>query len=496
MRSYLLLEKIFSKIYYLDSAAAILHWDAATVMPSGSSEARGEQLATLSGLRHEMITDIKVRELLAQAEIDQKLLNAWQLANLKLMRRRFLHANCIPEALVKELSTAGTKCEMVWRDTKKTNNFSAYVPHQQKVLDLVRQVAALKAESFGVSRYDALLDSYDPGKKSAEIDRVFADLKTFLPTFTQKVLAKQKKLPKPILAKGPFPASKQKKLGEHFMKAIGFDFERGRLDISAHPFCGGVPGDVRITTRYDTSDFTSSLMGVLHETGHALYESNLPEEWRGQPVGDAQGMTLHESQSLLIEMQVCRSSEFLEYATPIIAKNFAGKGAAWTFDNLKRLYNHVEAGYIRVDADEVTYPSHVILRYEIEQKLINGDMDIADVPSAWNKGMNDLLGVKVPDYARGCMQDIHWTDGSFGYFPTYTLGAMAAAQFFHAAKKQNPDIQKGIKKGDFKPLTEWLKVNIHRNGSRLTADELLKEVTGEALNPEIYKAHLKNRYLA
>lgn len=496
MRTYLLLESIFSKIYYLDSAAAMLHWDSATVMPSGAAETRSEQLATLNGLRHEMITDIKVRELLARSEMDQKQLNPWQLANLKLMRRRFLHANAIPEALVKELTIAGSKCEMVWRDTRKANNFSAYVPHQQKVLDLVREIASLKAQSFDCSRYDALLDSYDPGKKSADIDRVFADLKNFLPDFTQKVLAKQKKQPKPIMPKGPFPLAKQKKLGMQFMGALGFDFNHGRLDISHHPFCGGVPGDVRITTRYDTADFTSSLMGVLHETGHALYETNLPEDWRGQPVGDAQGMTIHESQSLLIEMQVCRSAEFLEYATPMIVKQFGGKGAAWKPENISRLYNHVEAGLIRVDADEVTYPSHVILRHEIEKKLIDGKMDIKDVPEVWNKGMHDLLGVKVPDYASGCMQDIHWTDGSFGYFPTYTLGAMTAAQFFHTAKKQNPDVVKGIQKGDFKPLNEWLKKNIHQNGSRLTADELLKEVTGEALNPDIYKTHLKNRYLA
>jgi carboxypeptidase Taq len=280
------------------------------------------------------------------------------------------------------------------------------------------------------------------------------------------------------------------------MEALGFDFNHGRLDISLHPFCGGTPDDVRITTRYDETDFTSSLMGVLHETGHALYERGLPKPWRGQPVGEALGMSIHESQSLLVEMQVCRSQQFLEYAAPLMKAAFHGDGAAWDVDNLHRLYTRIEPGFIRVDADEVTYPAHVIVRYKLERALIEGDMEIADLPGAWNEGMEKMLGLTPPSDREGCLQDLHWFDGAWGYFPTYTLGAMTAAQLFEAAKKAVPEIQPGIAEGDFKPLFRWLKSNVHGQGSRLTAKELLIEATGKPLDPAVFKSHLKARYLA
>jgi carboxypeptidase Taq len=279
------------------------------------------------------------------------------------------------------------------------------------------------------------------------------------------------------------------------MEALGFDFHHGRLDVSLHPFCGGTPDDVRITTRYDDEDFRRALMGVLHETGHALYERGLPAEWRGLPVGEARGMVLHESQSLLIEMQVCRSRRFLHYAAPLLRKVLGGGGPAWDAENLYRHYTRVEPGFIRVDADEVTYPAHVILRYELERAMLAGDLAPADLPGAWSEGMRRLLGLSPPTDRLGCLQDIHWYDGAWGYFPTYTLGAIAAAQIFQAALGADPTISEGIERGDFLPFLSWLRPRIHAQASRLSTRELLIETTGRPLDPATFKAHLERRYL-
>jgi carboxypeptidase Taq len=279
------------------------------------------------------------------------------------------------------------------------------------------------------------------------------------------------------------------------MESLGFDFSAGRLDVSAHPFCGGTPDDVRLTTRYDEADFAPALMGVLHETGHALYERGLPAAWRRQPVGAARGMSIHESQSLIVEMQACRSRSFLAFAAPLIREAFGGEGPAWAPDNLWRLYGAVEPGFIRVDADEVTYPAHVVLRYGLEKAMIAGDLAPADLPGAWNDGMVHLLGLVPPDDRLGCLQDIHWYDGAWGYFPTYTLGALTAAQLFAAAVVAEPGIPAALGRGDFGPLLAWLRVNVHAKGSLLSTDELIVAATGRPLDTEVFKRHLRRRYL-
>jgi carboxypeptidase Taq len=263
-----------------------------------------------------------------------------------------------------------------------------------------------------------------------------------------------------------------------------------------HPFCGGTPDDVRITTRYDETNFTRALMGVLHETGHALYERGLPAHWRRQPVGDARGMSVHESQSLLVEMQACRSREFLEFTAPLLRDAFGGKGPAWEPDNLYRIYTQVERGFIRVDADEVTYPAHVILRYRLEKAMVAGDLEVEDLPGEWNHAMRELVGVTPPTDREGCLQDIHWYDGAWGYFPTYTLGAMTAAQLFAAAKRADTTIPAAIARGNFAPLLAWLRMNIHGKGSLLSTSDLLRQATGSSLDARIYEDHLKRRYLA
>ncbi|MFC1672993.1 carboxypeptidase M32 [Pseudomonadota bacterium] len=488
------LEVRFRKMDAVAGAQSMLHWDMSAMMPSGGAASRAEQLATLATISHAMITDSAVPDLLDAAEADPHL-NPWQQANLAEMRRGWVHSAAVDADLVEALSRACSTCETTWRTARADADFGAVQGQLEEVLNLTRQTAAAKSEKLGVGAYDALLDQYEPDGRSAAISEVFADLKAFLPGFLDDVLAKQDAGPaiEPLL--GPFPVEKQQALGKTFMAALGFDFDHGRLDESLHPFCGGTQDDVRLTTRYEEGDFASAMMGVLHETGHALYEQGLPQDWNGQPVGAARGMSVHESQSLLVEMQACRSREFLTYAAPLLQEAFNGSGSAWSVENLTRLNTRVERGFIRVDADEVTYPAHVIVRYELEKAAIEGDLAMKDLPDAWNDAMEATLGIRPPTDREGCLQDIHWFDGAWGYFPTYTLGAMTAAQLFAKAKTDVPNIPDAISQGDFAPLMGWLREHVHSQGSLLSTDDLLTQATGEALNAAHFKAHLKARYL-
>lgn len=488
------LEDRFRRINALGGATSILHWDMSAMMPAGGATSRAEQLAVLRSISHSMITDRVISDLLDEAEQDQTL-DTWQRANVTEMRRTWVHQAAVDGKLVEALSLACSACETVWRVARKNNDFKLVLPHLEEVLNLSREMAEVKSTRLGLSMYDSLLDAYEPGGKSAEIDIIFADLSAFLPAFTDQVIERQKSQKNPKLPEGPFSISAQRKLGVDLMKKLGFDFNHGRLDESLHPFCGGTNDDVRITTRYDKNDFTSALMGVLHETGHALYDMGLPEKWRGQPVGDARGMSVHESQSLLMEMQACRSPEFLQFAAPLMRQAFGGSGYEWSAENFAALYTRVEKSFIRVDADEVTYPAHVILRYNLEKAAINNDLQMKDLPGAWNDGLKKLLGIVPPTDTQGCLQDIHWYDGAWGYFPTYTLGAMTAAQLFDAANQANPEIRPSIARGDFSPLLGWLRKNVHGVGSSLSTAEIIKSATGQALNAEVFKKHLRSRYL-
>lgn len=493
MKSYQTLEKRFARWNALRDAASILQWDNATVMPEGSGPTRAEQLTVLAELAHEIITHPELGDLINKAEA-QGGLDDWQSANLHEMKRVWQHASALPVDLVAALTKACLESELFWRTARKENDFKAFAPHQQRVLDLARESAQAKAAALGLSPYDALLDQYDPGTRAATIDLVFDDLAAFLPGFIADVMERQRAQPKPIEVAASIPVQAQKKLGMEFMRKLGFDFTRGRLDESVHPFCGGVPGDVRLTARYDEQDFLSGFFAVMHETGHALYEMHLPPQWRTQPVGQARGMAFHESQSLLNEMQLCIRREFLEYAVPVMCNTLGVSGAAWTPDNIYRLMTRVQPSLIRVDADEVTYPAHVILRYRLERRLIDGTLSARDLPEAWCEQMQALLGVVPDSDANGCMQDIHWPDGTFGYFPTYTLGAMIAAQLFRAADREIHDLSGLIRKGEFAPLHGWLTAKVHAQGSKLSSAELLRHATGETLNTSYYKDHLKARY--
>jgi carboxypeptidase Taq len=499
MKAYNETEGRFKRLTDLNGALAVLHWDSAAMMPAGGATARADQITALSLVCHDMMVDPALNDLLSRAENEADSnpddFDNWHLANLAEMRRMWRHANAVPADLVEALSQATSACEMVWRDARPDNDFARLEPLLSHLVSLVREVATAKSEALGISPYDALLDEFDPGTRSIEIDPLFDGLDDFLPDFLAAVQDRQNSGPQPEPLSGKFAIADQRALAERLMHQLGFDFDFGRLDVSHHPFTGGVPDDVRITTRYYEDNFTQSLMGVLHETGHALYERGLPAQWRHQPVGAARGMTMHESQSLIIEMLACRSEEFVRYLTPLVQDAFKGKGPAWEADNLISHYRRVHPGLIRVDADEVTYPAHVILRYRLEKNLISGDLSVADLPGAWNEAMQKSLGLKPPSDIDGVLQDIHWPSGAFGYFPTYTLGAMAAAQLFDAAVQENDGVLIGLEHGDFGPLLTWLRTHVHALGSLMSTRDLMIRATKKPLDVEIYKAHLTRRYL-
>lgn len=489
------LENRFRRWSALREAAGMLHWDMSAVMPEGGHGARAEQLAALDVVSHELLTAGETGDLLTAAQ-EARDLTPWQQANLHEMRRLHVHATALDADLVEALTKACAACEGVWRQARPAADFAQVKPHLETVLSLTRQAAQAKAAKLNCSPYEALMDQYEPGARVADIDPVFADYAAFLPDFLAEVLAHQASRPAQVEPKGPFAIEQQKALGQRIMTTLGFDFNHGRLDTSLHPFCGGTPDDVRITTRYDENQFVFALMGIIHETGHALYERQLPADWRLQPVGQARGMTVHESQSLLMEMQACRSAEFCAYLSPLLAETFPGQDAAFAPNNLRRIYTRVTPGFIRVDADEVTYPAHVILRYRLEQALIAGDLTLADLPGAWNEGFKKLLGLDVPSDREGCLQDIHWFDGAFGYFPCYSLGAMTAAQIFRAAVAAKPEIPAAIGRGDFAPLRTWLAAHVHGLGSSLSTPEIVTKATGRPLDIAVFKDHLRRRYLA
>ncbi len=495
MQPYQMLEQRFARINDVEGALGILNWDNDTMMPAGAAGQRAGQVATLSVIAHELLTAPEMPELLSRAGAEADGRDPWRAANLAEMRRLHAHASAVPADLVEAASRAASHCERAWRGARAENDFEGLLPLLREVLERQRDIAAVKGEALGLAPYDALLDQFDPGNRQALIDPVFAELRAGLPGLLGAVMEHQSRLPAPLPLEGPFPTAMQKALAERLMLALGFDPGRGRLDVSTHPFCGGATDDVRITTRYDEADFAGALMGVLHETGHALYEQGRPHDWLAQPAGRARGMTMHESQSLLIEMQACRSRDFVTWLAPLLRQAFGAAGPAWEPDNLYRRLTRVAPGFIRVDADEVTYPAHVLVRYDLETRLIAGTLDLSDLPEAFDAGIAGLLGIVAPDDRRGCLQDIHWPAGLWGYFPTYTLGAITAAQLFDAACVHEPALPGCLSRGDFAPLLRWLRPRVHERGSSATTSEIVREATGRPLSATTYQRHLRRRYL-
>ncbi|HEY1931336.1 MAG TPA: carboxypeptidase M32 [Acetobacteraceae bacterium] len=495
MTAYDKLAARFTRIATLGEASAVLGWDAATMMPPGGGAARGDQLAVLAGVSHGLLSMPEVGDELAAAEAEHGRADAWRTANLRLMRQAYVRATSMPRDLVEAQARANSACEKIWRDAQRKSDFAAVRPYLEEVVRLMREAAAALAAALGLSPYDALMDGFQHGLRAADVAKIFAGYETFLRDALPRAEERQARQPAPVPPKGPFPIAAQEALCRSTSARLGLDFDHARLDRSAHPFSGGTRTDVRITTRYDEADFTQAVLAVVHETGHALYERGLPADYDRQPVGEAAGMAVHESQSLIVEMQACRSDAFLSWLGSELHKAFGGDAAAYEVSNLARSWRRISRGFIRVDADEMTYPAHVILRFRLEQALVAGDLTVADLPAAWNEGFKALLGIAPPDDSRGCLQDIHWYDGAFGYFPSYTLGAMAAAQLMEAARRGVPGIDTGLARGDLSPLLGWLRANVHGVGSRLSFNELLRAATGKALDPADFQAHLTARYL-
>jgi carboxypeptidase Taq len=485
------LTRRMSRLGALGEASAMLHWDASAMMPSGGGAARGEQLATLAGLSHELFTAPEMAADLAEATADEP----WAEANLELIRRSHLRSAALPTSLVEASARANSACEKIWREAKASSDFAMVRPYLEEVLRLQRETAQALSAVSGLSPYDSLMESYQRGVTAAEVEPVFDAYEVFLRDALPRAEEIQARRGVALPLPGPFPVATQRELCRALSLRIGLEADHSRLDESVHPFCGGTPSDVRITTFYSEADPAKALLGVLHETGHALYERGLPEAYARQPVGEAAGMAAHESQSLIVEMQASRSDAFLSFLGPQLQAAYGGDAAVYTAANLAGLWRHVSRGFIRVDADELTYPAHVILRFRLERAMIEGRLAIADLPGAWAEGLRSLLGITPPDDARGCLQDIHWYDGGFGYFPSYTLGAMAAAQLMKAARAATPGLDAALAQGDMAPLLTWLRANVHGHGSRLGFQDLLRAATGKPLDPMDFQDHLTSRYL-
>lgn len=488
------LEEEFRRLHAFRGATSLLRWDSAVMMPRGSAEVRGEQLAALETECHAILTSPKVSRLLDRAQANAQGLEDWQLANLREMRRQRDHAIATPPSLVSRLAKAAARAEMHWLEAKRTNRYVDFAPHLEEVVHLVRDKAALLGQHLGLAPYDALVDEYTPGITTAEIDTLFKAVARRLPALVRETIELQAKTPAQPLA-GKFGASKQRALAMDVMKAIGFPFDKGRLDECDHPFTEGVAGDIRITTRFDPNDAFQGLLGALHETGHAMYDLGLPHGWRDQPVGRNRGMALEESQSLLLEMVVVRSRPFVQYLRPLLEKHLGVSGPDWEPENVYRNLTRVQRSLIRVEADELTYPAHIMVRYDLEKRLLDGSLTVTDLPAAWNEGMESRLGLRPQTDVEGCLQDVHWAVGSFGYFPSYAVGALIAAQLWEKIRVDRESVDAEIARGEFGGLFEWLRENVHGYGAKVTVQELVKVATGKPLSAAPALRYLEAKYL-
>lgn len=483
----------FQQLDRLDHALTFLQWDQLVMMPTAGNDTRARSIAELTAMRHEMLATSEIGDLLAEAR--EQVREPEKKRSLVEMEREWRHAVCLPSSLVKAQSLAGSKCEHGWRTQRKNNDWRGFLENFREVVELSRKEARLRQDvdpGKFPTPYDALLDLYCTGDSSAFIAEVFAGLKKELPRLLQQVLDCQHAS---VKLSGDYPLEAQKKLNEKLMCYLGFDFDAGRLDVSMHPFSTGDRGDQRITTRFCTSEFAEALQGTAHETGHASYEAGLPAQWTGLPVGQARNMCIHESQSLLFEKQLFLSKPFTIFFTPTIHGCLADS-RRFDCEQIWRENIKVQPSLIRVAADEVTYPLHIILRFEIESGLINGSMEAEDIPDLWNEKMMQYLGLSTTgNYCDGCLQDIHWTDGSFGYFPSYTLGALNSAQLFAAIRKKHPEWQEMLMRGDVSFVRNWLREAIWTKGSTMDSQDIIKAATGETTNPQYFLQHIRARYI-
>lgn len=475
------------------SVNALISWDQETMMPVKGTSLRAEQAAALSQLVHERRTAPLIGDLLARCEEDGTLLSdPIAAANLREIRRGYDQAVKVSTSLVRRFAETTTHAQRAWRDARERSDFSSFAPWLEKIVGLTRERAECLARPESTDMYDSLVDEYEPGARTADMEEVFRDLRARLAPLIQEIAA-AKTGPADRLDRIVIPVDRQITFNRFVAGHVGFDFEAGRLDTSTHPFCQGVgPGDTRMTTRYREDAFFDALSSTLHETGHGLYEQGLPKaELLGQPLSEPVSLGIHESQSRMWENLVGRSAAFWEWALPEARKAFGNDLDGITTAEVYGAMNIVRPGLIRVDSDEATYNLHIMLRFDLERGLLSGDLPVSDVPGVWNERMQADLGVTVPDDRHGCLQDVHWSMGAIGYFPTYTLGNLYAAQFWAALRAQLPKLDDALAAGEFSSLLGWLRQEIHGHGRRFTAPELCRRVTGEDLSAVPFMSYLE-----
>ena len=479
----------------LAAAKTMLNWDAQTNMPRGGAWARGEQMAALTEVSAELIGGEGVGDELAEAEEMAARLEPDEQADLKEMRRTWVHAAAVPKALQAAKARMSQELQAIWTRAKPENDFKSFAGPFDELLKVQREIAAAKAEALGSSAYGALMDEYDPGVGERLVDPIFAELAQALPPLIAEVLERQAGWPEPI-PYPPSPVARQAELSHRLAIAVGHDPDQFRIDPAPHPFSvPHSPGDVRFTTRYDEDDVRFSIMATLHEAGHAMYEANLPRAFAFRPGGMARGMSVHESQSLSLEMMAGRSREFLEYLAPLMAEVLGGDPEPYSAANVLNATRRLDDDFIRVNADELSYPLHVILRYRIEKALLSGDLKVADLPGVWDDTFEKMFGRRPPSLAKGCLQDIHWAAGYIGYFPNYAMGALLAAQLFERANADDPGIRPALARGDFGPYFGWARPRVHARASLVGFDQLVTEATGASLSADAFLRHVRRRYL-
>ncbi|RMG32641.1 MAG: carboxypeptidase M32 [Planctomycetota bacterium] len=481
----------------LGTTNAVLGWDEQTYLPPGGAEHRAEQTALLAGMYHQRMTDPQLGEWLATLEeqlppdASEHDVAVW--VNVRETRRRYDRATRTPRALVEELSRVATMAQQVWVAARRASDFSLFLPWLEKMVTLKREQAQAQQTDEHATLYDVLLDEYEPGMRAADVQRVFEPLREELTRLLGEITASGRRPRREVLQR-EYPVARQRELAIRVAEWIGFDFERGRLDESPHPFCTSLgPHDCRLTTRYDPHYFNSAFFGTLHEAGHGLYEQGLPPDAFGTPMGETVSLGIHESQSRMWENFVGRSRGFWRYCFPRLQEAFPEVLDDVSEDEFHFAVNDVQPSFIRVEADEVTYNLHIMLRFELEQEIIAGELKPADVPEEWNRRFERDFGLRPPDDAQGCLQDVHWSAGLIGYFPTYALGNMYAAQFYRAADRDLGELQGLFGRGDFTPLRRWLNEKIHRHGMRFRAAELVRVVCGEPLDHRPLIDHLRRK---
>ena len=492
MASYQLFIEKVKEIHKIGAIQGHLGWDQETIMPPKGAGARSEILSWLAKEQHARVTAPDFGEMIAQLETSNDL-DENQAANVRELRRRYDKAVKLPSEFVAKYALARSQALVAWQEARAASDFSMFQPHLEKLVEMTNQ----KIDYYGVdtTRYDVLLDEYEFGMKVSDYDPLFAGLKSRLVPLLQNIMEAKKINPDPTLPNDIiFPVEAQTEFCKLVSNAMGFDFEAGRMDASTHPFSAGLwPGDTRFTTRFDEQDPFSCLYAVMHETGHALYEQGLDANHSFTPRGDAVSLGVHESQSRFWENQIGRTPAFWKVVLPWFKQQFPNS-PEWTPDELNKIANCVEPGFIRVEADEVTYNLHIMLRYELEKKIFNENLSVKDIPSTWNQMFNEWFGLEVQEDRLGCLQDIHWSMGAFGYFPTYTLGNLYAAQLLEAMSQEIGDVDQIIETGDWSPMLDWLRPKIHLQGSKLTPSELIEQATGVPPTPQPFIDYVESKY--